>query len=62
MINYKGFDIKITESREFNENGSKFRNLNGLVFKAECKFGTSFANNLENALKGAYKLIDRIFN
>ena len=59
MIEYKGTKITISESTKFDEEGFTVANDYGLVFKAESRFGKSYASDSETALQGAKDQVDK---
>jgi hypothetical protein len=57
-MDYRGFEVELSEGKTMDYKGATFTSENGLVFRAESKVGVSMANDPEVALKGAQKQID----
>lgn len=62
-MEYKGVEIELQEVENYDWKGATFTSKDGgLVFVATSKAGVSAANSPETALKGAYKLIDKMLD
>lgn len=59
MFTYKNVEIKLNEEKAFNEGDYTVTKDDGLVFKAESRYGKSYAGDPEIALNGAKSQIDK---